>query len=196
MNAIVRPFVLVAAVCSLAGCATTSDPYGSPRLAWLDVCTPYGLSIDWPPADVPDLLARDRRDLPPRVASAPDLRPLRDTLDLGPSIGDLPVLLARERPAIADRPVDVPELPPSRGAPSLPATSRDVPTLLPYDRPQIPAGPALPLDLAASSRALELGVRYGPPLVDLRTCQPALAFALSPCRLSARADRELAWPNP
>jgi hypothetical protein len=177
-----------AMVAGLAGCAVTSERYGSTTFELVGFCDPAGLMLPAARVDVPELAASPRRDVQPAYVDVPELRPLRGSIALDMIAADLPELAAPQRVRLPARYGDPTiELPPTRGAPSLASASLGVPALpAPASGDLAPVSQSAP-DLAASTRSIELGARYEPAVDESRACAPALAIASTSCRLPARA---------
>ncbi len=199
MTPLLRPLIAAIVAGTLGGCATTVDRYGttSVGIGWFGYCDPVALAMDWP-TDVPELRAAERREVEPRMAAVPELRPLRGTLELSGWAADAPELRAPERRDIAARSADpLTELPPTRGAPWLPATMLDIPELLAPERRDIGTRAPPATDLGAPTRSTDIGFGNDPTTVEAHACNRALALASISCRLASRADpREPTRRNP
>lgn len=196
---LLRPLVAALVAGTLGGCATTVDRYGTSYVGvgLFGFCDPAALAMDWP-TDVPELRTPERREIEPRVAALPELRPLRGALELGGWPSDAPELRAPARPDLPARSSDpLTELPPTRGAPWLPATTLDVPALLAPERRDIGTRAPPDTDLRAPARPSDVGFGYEPATDESHACTRALALASISCRMASRADlREPSRRNP
>jgi hypothetical protein len=190
-SASLQRFAIAWSCALVAACAATPGGF-------FGACAPGDIVLPSPALAVPDLPARSRGDIQPTQIDVPTIPAIASRLALELAPSDAPLLAAPHRATLPPRrEYPLLELPPSRGAPSLPDASLPVPQLAtPFRGELLPATPPV-LDIAARTRTLELGERYGPVLDQSLACAPALVLASPPCRLSSRAQlRGAAWPDP